>query len=154
MPRDMAVKGPYAGIDGIVLCDDIPVWLQQLHVAPLRVAAVHDTAVPGADAFVQHVHVVAMQMHRVRRRGVVLDDETHRGRAAGVVNAPFRVVGVGCVPDVGEQEDRRVVVCAEGNVVDDPYDMTRTVDLDADREGGGVGRIGGGTDGVDRGGGG
>ena len=54
-------------------------------------------------------------MHGVRCRGIVFDNETHGGRIAGVVDVPFWCVRVGCVADVCEQEQRGVVVCAEGD---------------------------------------
>ena len=135
MPGDVAVKRPHARVVGVVLHNEVPVRLQQLHVPPLRIAAIDNAAaVPGAHAFVQHVHVVAVQVHGVRDRGGVFDDEAHRGRGARVVDVPLRVVGVGCVAGVGEQEDGRVVVGAEGDAVDGPEEVAGAVDGGADRE--------------------
>ena len=103
MPRDMAMKRPHARIDGIVLHDYIPTRLHQLDVSALRVRGVDDAAAPGARALAQHVHVVAVQVHRVRDGRGVFDDQAHGGRGAGAVDVPFRVVGVARVAHVGEQ---------------------------------------------------
>ena len=154
MPHDMAMKRPHARIIAIVLHDHIPVRLQQLHVSPLRVPAVHDAAIPGAQAFAQHVHVVPVQVHRVCDGCLVFDDEADGGRVAGVVDVPFWVVGVGCVAGVCEEEDGRVVVGAEGDAVDGPEEVAGAVYEGADCEGYGCDRVRGWGYGVDgRGGG-
>ena len=97
MPGNMTMKRPHPGIHGIVLHNKMPIRLHQLHVAPLRVPAVNDAAVPGAKTFVQHVHVVPVQMHGVRYRGGVFDNQPHRGCIPRVVDVPFGIVGVRCV---------------------------------------------------------
>ena len=55
MPRDMAMKGPRAGVIGVVLQDDVGrvirgAALQHLRVAALRVLRVRDVAVPFPEA--------------------------------------------------------------------------------------------------------
>lgn len=67
----------------------------------------------------------------------VFHDEAYRGSVTGVVDVPFWVGGVevgGCV-GVCEEEDGRVVVCAEGDVVDGPEEVAGAVDEGADGEG-------------------
>lgn len=154
MPRDMAMERPDARIVAVVLHDEIPVRLQQLDVPPLRIIGVHHAPVPGAHALVEHIHVVPVQVHGVRDRGGVFDDEPDGRRVAVVVDVPFGVVGVGGVGGVCEQQHGGVVVGAEGGVVDGPEEVAGCVDGDADGEGEGCGwsRVGG--YGVDGGGGG
>ena len=55
MPRDVAMKGPRAGVVGVVLQNDVGgivrgAALQHLRVAALRVLRVRDVAVPFAEA--------------------------------------------------------------------------------------------------------
>ncbi len=83
------------------------------------------------------------------RRGGVLDHEANRRVAARVVDVPFGVVGIGCVSRFGEQEERGVVVCAEGDVVHGPEEVAGAVDRGADFEGYGCGGGGGRGDGVE-----
>ncbi len=83
------------------------------------------------------------------RRGGVLDDEADCRVAARVVDVPFGVVGIGCVSRFGQQEERGVVVCAEGDVIHGPEEVAGAVDRGADFEGYGCGGGGGGRDGVE-----
>lgn len=67
----------------------------------------------------------------------IFHNEADRGCITGIVDVPFRVGGVeigGCV-GVCEEEDGRVVVCAEGDAVDGPEEVAGVVDEGADIEG-------------------
>ena len=154
MPRDMAMERPNARIDRVVLHNDISVRRQQLHIASLWIPTVHDTAVPRARAFVQHVHVVPVQMHRVRYGSRVFDNQSHRGGGAGVEDVPFRVVGIGCVAGVCEQEYGRVEVGPEGDGVDGPEEVASAVHHGPHGKIDGFGGVGDWSYGVDGGGGG
>lgn len=111
VPRDVAVEGPHARVVRLVLQHDVArrgggARLHELHVPPLRVGLVGDCAVPGADALGQDVEVVPVQVHRVRGGEFVLHDEPDGGVVAEVVGVPLRVVGVGDVALVREDEHR------------------------------------------------
>ncbi len=149
MPRDVAMERPHARIGAVVLHDDIPIRLQHLHIPPLRVSTIHNAPVPEAQAFIQHVHVVAVQMHRVGGRRSVFDNQAHRGGIPRIVDVPFRVIGVGGVADVCEEEQGGVVVGAEGDAVDGPEEVAGAVDEVADCQGDGCGGVGGWGYGVD-----
>ena len=59
MPRDMAMKRPRPRIDSIVLNNNIPIRLQQLHIPTLRVLRIDNRRlVPLARAFAKHIHIV------------------------------------------------------------------------------------------------
>ena len=77
----------------------------------------------------------------MRDGALVFDDEANGGGVACVVDVPFRVVGVGCVACVCEEEDGRVVICAVGGAVDGPEEVAGTVYEGADGEGYGYGWI-------------
>ncbi len=111
MPRDVAMERPHAGVVGEVLQHDVA-WggggagLDELDVAALRVLLVHDGAVPGADALGEDVEVVPVQVHGVGGGEFVLHDQPDRGVVAEVVGVPLRVIGVGDVALVREDEHR------------------------------------------------
>lgn len=64
MPRDVAVERPRAGVVGVELEDHMPEGREVVRVAALRVGGVVDRhAVPFAEAVVEDVHVVAVEMH-------------------------------------------------------------------------------------------
>ncbi len=64
MPRDVAVEGPHTRVIRIVLRDNMPIWPQHLGVATLRICGVDKgLAIVEAFAFVENVHVVAMEVH-------------------------------------------------------------------------------------------
>lgn len=152
MPCDMAMKWPRPRIHRIVLHNHIPLRLQQLHVPPLRVPRIdHGTPVPLAHTLTQHVHIVTMEMHRMCGASGVLYDEADGGVSSRVVDVPLRVVGVGRVARFREEEERGIVVSAEGDVVDAPEEVAGAVDSDADGEGYGCGGVGSGGDGVEGG---
>lgn len=105
----MAMERPHAGVVGVVLQHDVSrrsggARLDELYVATLGVLLVGDGAVPGADALGEDVEIVAVQMHGVGGREFVLDDDADGGVVAEVVGVPLRVVGVGDVALVGEDE--------------------------------------------------
>ena len=111
MPGDMAMEGPDARIIGEVLEDDVAgrgggTPLDELDVAALGVLLVDDGAVPGADALGEDVEVVAVEVHGVGGRELVLDDDADGAVVAEVVDVPLRVEGVGDVALVCEDEDR------------------------------------------------
>ena len=87
------MQRPHAGVVGVDLDDKIAGRvrraLQELHIAPLRVLRVGDRSVPGAEAFRQDPEVVAVEVHGVRERGAVADDEADGGVGAEVVNVPL-----------------------------------------------------------------
>jgi hypothetical protein len=62
----VAVERPHARVaSGIELDHDMAVAADLDDIAALGVASADDAAVPGARAFVEDVHVEAVQMHRV-----------------------------------------------------------------------------------------
>lgn len=129
VPRDVAVERPDARVVHGELHDDVARLAavaagcggQDLRVAALRVGRVGDAPVPGAGPGGEDEHVVAVQVHGVVGDGdVVVDEEADGGVGAEVVDVPFWVLWVGDVARVREEEDRVVVVCAEGDVVHIP----------------------------------
>lgn len=69
--------------------------MEELRVAALRVGRVGDGgAVPGAEAFGEDPHVVAVEVHGVGVRDVVVEDYAYGGVGAGVVEVPFWEGGV------------------------------------------------------------
>lgn len=109
----MAMERPHPRIIRIQLHHHIPVRLQQMHVAPHGVIWVDDRgAVPGPCALVQQVHVVAVHVHGMGERRLVVDDDAEAGVGAEVVDVPVRVEG--CVAGVDLFEDWGVVVGSEG----------------------------------------
>ena len=75
----------------------------------------------------------------MRHGSGVFDNQAYGCRVAGVVDVPFWVGGirvrVGRIACVCEEEDGRVVVCSEGDVVDGPEEVAGAVDEEADGEG-------------------
>lgn len=65
---------------------------------------VSDDAVPGSKAIGQHVEVVAVEMHGVGSREVIIDYEAHGGVGIEVVDLPIGV-GVREIASVGEREN-------------------------------------------------
>lgn len=130
------MQRPHAGVVGVDLDDKIAGRvrraLQELHIAPLRVLRVGDRSVPGAEAFRQDPEVVAVEVHGVRERGAVADDEADGGVGAEVVHVPLGVVGVGGVAEFCEKEDRVVVVAAEGDVVHEEEEVAGGVGGEGD----------------------
>lgn len=141
VPRDVAVEGPHARVGGVELHDNVPAGLDLLHVAALRVVGVGDGAVPGeAGARGQHVHVVAVQVDRVRRGAVVADDHAHAAVGPQVAHVGERVKGQ--VARVGLQQGRVVVVDAGRLVVKVPERHARGVGEERDVVRVRVGRVG------------
>ena len=127
VPRDVAMERPHARIIHVELHNDIPrraarvSGRQDLHVAALRVVHVRDLPVPRACSRGEDKEVVPVEVHRVESEwDVAVDDEAHGGVGAEVVDVPLRVLRVGDVALVGEEEDWVVEVCAEGLVVHVP----------------------------------
>ena len=116
------MERPNTWIVGIVLQDQITrrggrARLHELHVTALGVLLMGDGSVPSADAFGQHIKVVAVQVHRVGGGKLVVHDYAHGAVVTKVVDVPFWVLRVGEVALVGEHEERMVVVGAEGDAV-------------------------------------
>lgn len=63
-------------------------------------------------------------MHRVSYRRRVFYDDADGFVGAGVVDVPFGGIGVGVVAGFCQEEDRCVVVSAEGGVVDCPEEVS------------------------------
>lgn len=64
VPRDMAMKRPYARIIRLILNHNVPARPQHLHVTTLRVLHVCEgDPVPVARAFVEDGHVVTVEVH-------------------------------------------------------------------------------------------
>ncbi len=116
----MTVKHPRARIIRLKRNNHVPKRRHDLRVTPLRIGRADDGAVPRPAVVADGLDevVVAVQMHRVGALVVVVDDQADGAGGAGVVDVPLRVVGVGVVTEVGEEEDRVVEVDAEGRVVD------------------------------------
>lgn len=155
MPRDMAMKRPHARVIRVVLQDNVPrrsgrAALHDLHVASLRVLLMGDSPIPGPHALGQNVEVVSVEMHRVGGREFVLHDETDGGVVGEVVDVPLRVVRVGDVALVGEDEERVVVVGAEGDAVHVEEVVARGVGAEGDGDFLRHGRVGGGGEGEER----
>lgn len=71
VPGDVAVEGPDAGL-GVELEDEMAIRADELDIAALRVGGSHDGAIPGAEAFVEDVEVVAVEMHGVARGNTIV----------------------------------------------------------------------------------
>lgn len=76
---------------------------------------------------------MSVQMHRMRCRRVVVEDDTDGGVAAKVLNVPH--VWITEVPLVTEQEDGIVVVCAETRSVQRPQEVPGVVDEEVNLHG-------------------
>ena len=106
MPCDVAMERPHARVICLVLEHDIP-WcarcttLHELHITTLRVGLMGDLAVPGSDALGQDVEIMAMKMHRVGGRELVLDNEPDGAVVTKVVDVPLGVVWVREVALIG-----------------------------------------------------
>lgn len=117
----MAVERPDTGVILIPLHNEIArgagaAGRHHLDVAALRVAGADDAAVPLADAELQDLHVVAVEVDRVRGFVVVVDDDADGGVCAEVVDVARLVEGH--LVGLYVAEDGYVVVVAEGGVVD------------------------------------
>ena len=71
-------------------------------------------------------------MHGVDSSKGVADDQADGIRSTEIVDVPVWVVGVGCVALVGEEEERVVVVGAEGGAVDEPEEVAGSVRFQSD----------------------
>lgn len=119
MPAKVAMQRPHTRIIVVQLHDQVPARPQELSVPALRVLRAHDRrAVPRPDALVEHVEVLAVDVHRVREGNAVVEDEPDRAVGAEVVDVePRRVRAVAGLQGL---EDRGVVVGVEraaGHVV-------------------------------------
>ena len=110
MPRNMAVERPHTRVVSVVLQHDIArrssgTTLHNLHVATLGIRLVDDFAVPGPDALRKDVEVMAVQMHGVGGRELILDNNSDGAVVAEIVDIPLGVVGVGEVALVRQDKD-------------------------------------------------
>jgi len=92
-----------------------------LDVAAGRILGVADAAVPGAGAFVEDVHVVAVEMERMGEGSLVGDVQDNAVVFVVVVDGPLGLERIGDVALGGLKEDGLVEVGAEGLVVDLPF---------------------------------
>lgn len=83
-------------------------------------------------------------MHRVCWEPGILDVDPHGGVVAEVEHVPLRLVGGGA--GLGKEENRVVVVCAEGGTVHCPDPVLGGVLPEADLDCTGCGGRGGGGD--------
>lgn len=75
MPRNVAMERLYTWIVGIDLPDNVPVWREKLDVTALWIGRVgYRDAVPVPWPLMENEHVVAMEMHWVRRPSGVVDN--------------------------------------------------------------------------------
>ena len=141
------MQGPDTWIVGVELQHDVS-WCagdgvvagKNLHVTALRVRRVDDCTVPVSDAISEDPEIVAVEMHGMRRGEMVSDNDPDGCVLAVVVNVPLGVVWIGGVAELGEEENRMVVVGAEGGVVHPPEVVACAVLLEFDVDGGCYGR--------------
>ena len=62
--------------------------------------------IPSASALSKDIEIVAVEMHGMRSGEVVLQDNSYRGIGAEIEDIPLRVVGIGGVALIGEDENR------------------------------------------------
>lgn len=80
----------------------------------------------------QNEHVMPVEMHGMRKWYQVLEYDTDGLVLAEVVDVPFRMFWVRDVAQLGEEEDRVIVICAESLPVHGPHSVTRIVDSEVD----------------------
>ena len=117
MERNMAMERPCPGIISIVLDDHVSKWREVLRISTLRVARSCDGAIPGSIAAGEDVEIVAVQVHWVRTRVVVVDVDADAAVCQEVYDIPLRVIGVGVVLLLGEEQYGVVVIALEGVAV-------------------------------------
>lgn len=116
MPCDVAVHRPDAGVVELDLHNEVAAGADELGVAALRVLRVDDLAVPGAGAFGEDVHVVAVGVHGMGSR----EADTVHDDADGFGVAHVEGVEALCevrLTDEGVEEDGLVEVAHVGDVV-------------------------------------
>lgn len=116
MPRDVAVHRPDTRVVELDLHDEVAAGTDELGIAALRVLWVDDLAVPGAGAFGEDVHVVAMGVHGVGgwEADAVHDDAD--GFCVAHVEGVKAFAEV-CLADEGVEEDGLIEVAHVGDVV-------------------------------------
>lgn len=102
--------------------------------------------VPVSATDVHDLHIVAVEMHGMSDWCGIVDYDADGGVTAEVFDVPFSLVGE--VFGECEEEDRVVVVCAEGGAVHAPEGMASGIDFNVDIEVSGGCWSGGGCDGV------
>lgn len=119
MPSDVTVERPNTWIICVVLEDKVAIGTHHLDISALWVRRVNDScSVVIAWPFGEDLHVVSVEMHRVRGGRVVVDDHADGAVTAEVLHVPF---GWECeVALVGLEEDGLVVVGPEGCPVECP----------------------------------
>ena len=116
MPCAMAVQRPHPRIVGIELNYYVARSQRRIRlshhvcVPPRRVGNIGgDSPIPVTITFSQDEEIMSVEMHGmsgVGRIDVVTEDDTDRVIIAKVVDVPLRVVGIGGISLVGEQEER------------------------------------------------
>lgn len=99
VPGDVAVERPDARVIRVVLDDEMTrrgrrTGLQDLDIPSGRVCWIDGGSVPSARPFVDDPEVVSVEMHGVRGRKEVANDELHGRVLPEVVDVPLRVVGI------------------------------------------------------------
>ena len=140
MPGDMAMERPDTRIVRRPLDDHVAriirsTAMEQVDITTLRIERIGDDTVPGTATFGQDLEIVAVEMHGMDGAEDVADDEADGVGGAEIVDVPVRVVGVGGVALVGEEEERVVVVGAEGGAVDGPDRVAGSVRGEVDLDG-------------------
>lgn len=79
----------------------------------LRILRIHDGPIPRLHATVKHIHIMAMQMHRMGRGVVVGDDDASRCVSTYIHRVPIWVDWTFQVLLLGQEQKRIVVVSAE-----------------------------------------
>ena len=105
----MAMQWPYARIVRVPFHHEVRRNIRRtsrhkLRVASLRVLRIGDCPIPFTHSLCQDPEVMPMQMHGVNQRRIVPDDETDRGAVPKVVDIPLRIVGVGGVTRIREEQ--------------------------------------------------
>ena len=71
------MERPNSGILCIKLKDQVPVPWQQLDIPTLRVLWIDNGAVPTPNSDTEDLHILTMEMHRMRNRELIVDDESN-----------------------------------------------------------------------------
>lgn len=125
---------PDTWVHGIVLEDENAVGRNKVGIATGRVLRVGDHTVPlQAILLRKHVHVVSVEMHRMHRGRVVLQDDPDGPCLLAIVHIPLGRVRE--VALVRQQQHGAVVVNAEGRVVHVPEPVLGRVLLDVHLDG-------------------
>lgn len=120
------MERPDTRVGRVELHNNVPVGLHLLHIATLRVGRVRDSAIPcKAGASGQDIHVVTVQVDRVRRGGVVADNHADARVGAQVAHIGERIEGQ--VARVCLQQSGIVVINASSLTIKVPQGVASRV---------------------------